>query len=284
MQAALTLLLLLLLRDVTAQPTAASLNLCADSILLEVADPAQIVSVSWLATDPSLSNYAHLAGKYPNNRGRIEELVPHSPDYVFTGANTSAVDDALLDRLGYQVIRLKPDNSLEDYRQNLLMVGKLLDKIDQAERLITDLNNSLEAISVQPVTGYQPQAIIFQANGYSPGVRTLPFELMTLAGLKYLEEALNEWPNGRFLSVEELLYQRPDVVVLAALELEHPALADLFLKHPALSDGHAETANDWRPMVINVRERHFNCGSQYAAQAVQSMNEARIRYLAELNK
>ena len=278
------LLLLSLFSDVISLPTAASLNLCADSILLEVAAPEQIVSVSWLATDPSMSNYADLASGYPNNRGRIEELVPHSPDYVFTGANTSAVDNALLDRLGYRVIRLRPDNSLEDYRQNLLMVGKLLDRRDQAQRLISDLNRMLDMSSIQPPASSQPQAIIFQANGYSPGTRTLPFELLTLAGLTYLDNALLEWPNGRFLSVEELIYQRPEVVVLAALELEHPSLADLYLQHPALEIEQTGTAEDWQPLLVNVRERHLNCGSQYAAQAVQSMRDARERYLTTRNK
>lgn len=253
-----------------ARVTAASLNLCADNILLEVAASEQIVSVSWLATDPGLSHYADRASHYPNNHGRIEELVPLTPDYIFTGANTSAVDKALLTRLGYQVVHLRPDNSLEDYKQNLLLVGRLLDRSTRAEYLVAQLDRALQAYRARPTQTYAPQTILFQANGYSPGTNSLPYELVRLGGLDYISQAYKAWPTGRFLSIEELIYQRPEVVILASLDRQAPALADLFLSHRAL---HGNT--QWRPFIIHVNERDFNCGSQAVIKLVAKLDAAR---------
>ena len=40
------------------KPRVASLNLCADTLLMQYADPEQIASITWLSTDPGLSPYA----------------------------------------------------------------------------------------------------------------------------------------------------------------------------------------------------------------------------------
>ena len=283
-QVAVALLLLSFSSLIAALPTAASLNLCADSLLLEVAAPRQIVSVSWLATDPSLSNYPEQARRYPNNRGRIEDLVTYKPDYVFTGANTSPIDNALLQRLGYKVIRLRADNKLEDYQQNLLLVGRLLKRDARAKSLLANLRHELAQISANQQEETIAQAVIFQANGYSPGIRSLPVELLRLAGLDYLEQAATEWPNGRFLSVEELIYQRPAIIILASLQLKHPSLADLYLNHRALTMSQSEVLRHWKPVIANIRERHLNCGSQFIIEAVQAINQARSRFLSRLDQ
>ncbi len=128
--------ILMVTQTTSALPRVASLNLCADSLLLELALPSQIVSVSWLAQDDTLSNYAEQAKRFPSNHGHIEECIPHTPDLVFTGANTSAVENALLLRLGFKVIKVLPDRNFKDYENNLKLVGEAIGRSDQAARLI----------------------------------------------------------------------------------------------------------------------------------------------------
>ncbi|MGR8949103.1 MAG: ABC transporter substrate-binding protein [Gammaproteobacteria bacterium] len=262
-------------------PKAASLNLCADSILLEVAATEQIVSVSWLATDSGLSNYAVRAARYPNNQGRIEELIPLRPDYIFTGENTSAVDNALLAKLGYTVVKLNADRNVEDYKKNLRLVGQLLNRKREAESLISQLNVRLRELSLFHSPQTRPDAIIFQANGYIPGINSLPAQLLLHAGLSYPAEAAAAWPEGRFLSLEELLAQRPSIIIMASLNQDNPSLGELYLKHPALTRSREDNLPGWQPIIVHLRERHLNCGSQFIIDSLKAMASARATFLAQ---
>src|SRR5690606_6552104 len=48
-------------------PTVASINLCTDQLVLHVADPEQILTLSWLSSDPEESTLADAAARYPQN-------------------------------------------------------------------------------------------------------------------------------------------------------------------------------------------------------------------------
>lgn len=264
--------ILLVTQTTNALPRVASLNLCADSLLLELALPSQIVSVSWLAQDDTLSNYAEQAKRFPSNHGHIEELIPHAPELVFTGANTSAVENALLLRLGFKVIKVLPDRNFKDYENNLKLVGEAIGRPEQAARLIKDFRKSIVKPKVN--TNRQLNGLIFQANGYSPGVATLPGEMLTAAGLK--NSNANTHTGGSFLSLEELLSMRPDLIVLTSLNNQNPSLADLFLSHPVLSGNRFANHNgaSWYPKTLTVQERHLNCGSQFIALAIAQIHRA----------
>ena len=54
----------------SAMPYAvASINLCADQLVLTVAAPEQVLTVSWLSADPEESLLASQAARYPLNYG-----------------------------------------------------------------------------------------------------------------------------------------------------------------------------------------------------------------------
>jgi iron complex transport system substrate-binding protein len=72
-----------------AQPTVASINLCTDQLLLSIAAPEQILSLSWLSADPEESMLAAAAGRYPLNYGTAEELLRIGAEVVIAGAETS---------------------------------------------------------------------------------------------------------------------------------------------------------------------------------------------------
>jgi len=81
-----------------ALPTVASINLCADQFVLALADPEQIVTVSWLSADPEESLFASAASRHPLNYGTAEELLRFHPDVVIAGAYTNSFTRALLTR------------------------------------------------------------------------------------------------------------------------------------------------------------------------------------------
>ena len=70
-------------------PSVASINLCADQLVLTLASPEQILTVSWLAADPEESMLAAQAKRYPLNYGTAEELLRFHPAVVISGAYTN---------------------------------------------------------------------------------------------------------------------------------------------------------------------------------------------------
>ena len=81
-------------------PKVASINLCADQHVLALADPEQILTVSWLAADPEESLLAAEAQRHVLNYGTAEEILKFAPDVVLAGTYTSPFTRTMLRRLG----------------------------------------------------------------------------------------------------------------------------------------------------------------------------------------
>src|SRR5450631_2007243 len=62
-----------------------SANLCGDQLLLALADPDQIASLSPFAGDPDLSFLAERARAFPHNRGSVEDIIRLEADLVLIG-------------------------------------------------------------------------------------------------------------------------------------------------------------------------------------------------------
>ena len=105
-------------------PTVASINVCADQHVLALADPEQILTVSWLAADPEESLFATEARRHTLNYGTAEELLKFAPDVVLAGTYTSPFTRAMLRRVGYRVVELEPETSVADIEHNVRLVAE----------------------------------------------------------------------------------------------------------------------------------------------------------------
>src|SRR4029079_5392463 len=71
-----------LLLAASAGIRAASRNLCTDEYLWRLAEPRQIVGVSYLARDRRETALWRQAQRYPGNRGSIEDVLPLRPNLL----------------------------------------------------------------------------------------------------------------------------------------------------------------------------------------------------------
>ena len=82
----------------------ASLNLCTDELLLSLADPDQIISLTWLAREESLSAFFEPARSYHQNNGRASDVIPLNPDLVFLSEFSAANTLGLLEAVGIKTV------------------------------------------------------------------------------------------------------------------------------------------------------------------------------------
>ena len=125
-----------------------SLNLCADEMVLRLAAPGTVKSVTWLARDPSLSNVAALAHTVPVNRGLAEDVVPLAPDLVIAGAYTTRTAVALLRRLKIPVLELDVPRNVEEALAQITTVAAAIGTPANGAQLIADIKNGLAQLDV----------------------------------------------------------------------------------------------------------------------------------------
>jgi iron complex transport system substrate-binding protein len=260
-----TLLLLSAGAHAAALPSVASINLCADQLVLSVAAPEQVLTVSWLSADPEESLLAEQAAHYPLNYGSAEELLRFHPDVVVAGAYTNSFTRALLARLGYKVIELDPEDSIADIARNLHLVAAAVGRDDRGDALVAELRAREQQIAAARPE-HSPPTVVVRPGGFTVGEHSLADELMKLAGLRNVaaEQGLDRWGS---LSMETLLASRPELIVLTGYRASQPSLANAVLEHPALRlVGARRTAT--------VAAPYWDCGLPQSLDAAAMLQQA----------
>ena len=210
-----------------------SMNLCTDQLALLLADPAQIVSLSYMASDPAASAMAEQAAAYPTNRGRAEELYLLRPDLVLASTFSSPGTLSMLDRLGLDVATFPPGATMDELRQAITDMGAALGQPQRAAALLAGFDAQLAVLSAPPLR--RPRAALYSEGSYASGARTLEGQVLQAAGFDNIatEHGL-DW-GGR-MPLEVLVMSAPEVVVT---ETGRPgsqrARAQAVLNHPALA-------------------------------------------------
>lgn len=250
----------------TALPRVASINLCTDQLLLKVADPAQIVSLSWLAALPEESMLAAQAAGYPVNYGSAEELLRLAPDVVLGGTYTSPFTRRLLAELGFRVIDIAPAESVDEIARNLRLVAAAIDRVARGEALVAELEDRVAAISAgQPARPVR--ALVLRPGGFTVGTGSLADDLMRLAGLDNIAAAggLDRWGS---LSIEALLSSRPELLIHTGYRRNEASLANAVFDHPALVAAAADIE------VVEIAARFWACGLPESLESAARLEHA----------
>lgn len=248
-------------------PHVVSLNLCTDLQLLLLADPAQIASLTWLASDQRSSPLAAEARRYPANRGLTEEILPLAPDVVLVGSYTARFTVDLLRRLGVRVVEVAPAESLAEIEDRMLAIGSAIGQRARALRLNAAFRAELARTadvwrSAARAAGQLPSAVLIGAGGFAGGTDTLSGDVLRHVGLRNVVGSGGDQAWGRF-SIEDLLRLRPDVLVIAIDPSDRPApsLAFESLNHPAIRAGSLGMQR------LQIPATYWSCSTPLVARA-----------------
>jgi iron complex transport system substrate-binding protein len=221
------------LAEAAAPRRIVSLNLCADQLLVALADPGQIAALTQYARDTDMSAVAAKAMRIPISQGRTEDVLALDPDLILASPGLRQATLAALSGRTYRVIELPAAESYPEILAQIRTVATAVGHPDRGEALIASMNADLARIA--PV-GLARVAAYYQRRGYLTGTGTLIDDMMHRVGLRNLATVLGKPPLSR-VSIEEMVAAHPDYLIIESATdrvadqgteiLHHPALADI---------------------------------------------------------
>ena len=209
-------------------PRVVSLNPCIDAVLVEVAEPGQILALSHYSRDPASSSIApETAARFAVTGGTVEEVLSLEPDMVLAGSFMAPSTWQALSDLGVNVVTFGIASTPEASFAQLRAIATLLQREDRGEALIARIEAALSA-SAAPEGAVPLSAVLWQPGQIVPGEATLVSALMQQAGFTSHSSARG-LGQADYLTLEAMLADAPDVLLVAgdAPAQRHPVLERL---------------------------------------------------------
>jgi iron complex transport system substrate-binding protein len=204
-----------------------SFNLCADQLVLALAEPQQIAGLSPYAADPRLSVMADAAKAFPRVDWSAESILALRPDLVLAGPVDRGATRRMLMALGLRVEAVELVSGIDAAREQIIRVAALLGQPQRGRAMAARLDAARQRLARAPAM----TALAVERGGYTAGSDSLIAALLAEAGLRPPAGAPRGF--GGFVQLEQLVMLKPDLIVLN----EPPAPVDqgsLYLTHPAL--------------------------------------------------
>jgi iron complex transport system substrate-binding protein len=264
--------LMLWLPAVHAQlPKVASINLCADQLVMLLADDEQILSVTSLSREPAGAYFYEKAKQYPTNKGGSEKILSLAPDVVIAGQYTSVHSVKLLTEIGLNVKKIPIVNDFDTLFSNIRDVAAWLDQSERGETIIKDLEQRIAAIVPPPAV--KPVAAVFDPNGYTTGADTLRGRLMARAGFENAAELAGIDSYGQ-LTLEQIIHLAPDALIDSPYSAGTYSRAQMISRHPALLQSGLD------PYIISIPSRMTVCAGPWTVDVLEQLQSERLRLTA----
>jgi iron complex transport system substrate-binding protein len=226
-----------LLLAASAAIRAASLNLCTDEYLLLLAEPRQIVGVSYLARDRRETVLWRLAQRYPGNRGSIEDVLPLRPNLLLTSGGGGRATALLANRAGIRTVDVPYASDLDGVASNLRKVAAALGDPSRAMPWLKRLDDLRKGAPQR-----SQDAIWISGAGFSLAADSLGAQWLRLAGLRQ-----RPLPGAR-ATLETLLTKPPRIMIRSDYRSGEMSGGNRWLTHPIVRRAAArQVVTDGRP-------------------------------------
>jgi iron complex transport system substrate-binding protein len=229
----------------TGLPRIVSLNLCADPYLMAFAEKSQIAALTQLSRDPDLSAHADAARNFPVSDGQIESLVDLQPDIVIVSSWSDPMRNALIERLGFQLLTMDAAQNFAAARSEIIRLGQAIGRETAARAYLEKLDAEMAALK-KPAD--RPRILPLQRRNLTAGYGHILDDIISRAG------GINLGRNARAdtmrrVSLENALAAQADFILLnEAANASNDRGPDSrgpdsrgmeFLTHPALARHYA---------------------------------------------
>jgi iron complex transport system substrate-binding protein len=211
----------------------ASFNVCADQLVVALADPSQIAGLSPYASDPAISIVADQAKKIPRIPLQAEAMVPLKPDLVLVGTWDRPLTQRMLRSLGFHVVTIDVVSDIAAGLNQIREVAAMLGHPARGEALVAEVEAARRRLAAAPRPKATSALLVGNA-GYTVGPNSLAGALLREAGLEPPLGAPTGY--GGYVPLEKLIMLRPDYLVLSSAVEKPEGQGALYLTHPALRE------------------------------------------------
>jgi iron complex transport system substrate-binding protein len=217
-----------------------SLNLCTDELLLSLADPSQIASVTHLSHREEETALAPAARAHAANDGSLASVVALRPDLVLTvgGGGDRA---GIARRLGIPLIDLPFPQTVADVERSIRTVAAALRREAAGAHALARLSALRATASAEA-----KQALWLGGGGRTVSHDGLEAEWMRLAGLRQTEG------RGDRVELERLITDPPAILLRSDYRTGEYSRDQQWLGHPVAA--HARTVR-----IIATEGRRWTC-------------------------
>ena len=209
-----------------------SINLCADQLLVALADPGQIAALSPLARDKKLSFVARAATSFPTHRGTAEDLIRAKADLILVGPYDNRYLKSFIAEKGVPVLTLGHWTSLDQGRAEIRKLAAALGTPERGAELIDAIDRALaHNRAIAPIN---TSAVMLHRRGYISGSDGISAEVAASIGLKDAAPTLG-LPQGGFVPLEQLIANKPDFIVISDARAKAEDQGTALLQHPAIA-------------------------------------------------
>jgi iron complex transport system substrate-binding protein len=199
----------------------ASLNLCTDELLLALAAPEQIASVTHLAQSPAETPLWRQARRYRKNDGSLVSVAGMRPDLVLTMGGGARDRVRIAERLGMKVLDLPFPQTLSDIEQSVAKVAAALGRPQAAAPVLARM------AGLRATTPHRRlDSVWLGGGGRSVAADGLAAQWMALSGLR------QRHLQGDRISLEQLLVRPPALLLRSQYRSGQYSSEQRWLSHP----------------------------------------------------
>lgn len=245
------------------------MNVCTDQLLLSLADPSEIASLSRYARDDWQSWDASKARNFPILSGGAEDILALKPDTVVGSLFDKRDTRELLRHNGVHLDEFSVPITLSDVKAQIRRMGEITGHSDRAESEVARLD-AAAARARAAVGGRNYRVLPLSRRGWVSGSQSLIGALLKATGLHNAADELG-MGSGGLVSLEAIIALKPDMLLVSEEDDRAEDEGSALLLHPALERFYPLS----RRLVIP--ERFTVCGGVMLADALD-------RLLAELKR
>jgi iron complex transport system substrate-binding protein len=244
-----------------------SLTVCTDELLMDLAQPSRIASISYLSREKAALKLWPEAARLPVNHNSAEEILTQKPDLVLTLVYASTDMRGLLEKSGIRFLEVPQAGDFDQIRAVTRMVGDAIGEHARAEQLIAQMDATLRELA----TGKPKQTIRvvgWGGGGFVPGGDSLFNAVLDEAGGR------NIAVHDSYYDVESLIAAKPDILAFADDYIDTPSLRRDQDDHPLLMRLFAN-----RRIVYPAA--YFGCGTPESAGAALKLRGQLLQAMAK---
>ncbi len=215
-----------------SHPRVASINMCTDQLLVDLAKPEQIVGLSPFARDAARSWIAAKAADFPVLSGTAEEILVLKPDLVVAGTFTRRETREFIRARRMRLEEFGVVRSVAESKAQILRMAALVGAEERGRQRAGELDAAMDRLRIA-ARGQPLRVLPLARRGWVSGQDSVLTDLLATAGLiNAAGEAGRR--SGGFMSLEEIVRLRPDAILVGREDDRAEDQGRAMLLHPAI--------------------------------------------------